>query len=206
MKTSTALLVCAPVVLLLAVVTAHGGRPQTSPGPELLFPSDYRQWVYLSSGLDMQYKSEPSPSCKEGRCPPLFENVFVRPDDYAYFFKNRVWPIGTVMVLEKRCSASKVSIDTNGSIQQKLFMVAASQKAADNGWNYYLFGGGHGEPPLSCIGPDQNFSGQRKTPASNIDPKIAPICWQCHRDNGKVDNTFIQFYPTLNSVSIAKGE
>jgi hypothetical protein len=184
------------VVLFVAAAAARNERPQT--GPQLLFPSDYRQWVYLSSGLDMQYVGEPKLPCKESPCPSLFENVYVRRDFYDVFLKNRVWPAGTVMVLEKRCAARKVSIDTNGSVQQKLFLVAASQKAAGNGWNYYLFGN---DAPLTCSGPDPNFSGLKKDPTSNSDPKIAGICWQCHRDHAAIDNTFVQFYPTLKSIA-----
>ncbi len=30
-------------------------------------------------------------------------------------------------------------------------------------------------------------------------------CYACHRDNGAVDNTFVQFYPTLLDVARKMG-
>jgi hypothetical protein len=198
MRISWLLVVCTAALASFAALAARTDPPAQK-GPQLLFPSDYRQWVYLSSGLDMKYKTEVLPC--EPSCPPLFENVFVRPDAYSAFLKNRVWPTGTVMVLEKRCAAKNVSIDTNGSVQEKLYLVAASQKAAENGWNYYIFGY---DPKSNCAGPDPDFSGQQQSPISNSDPAIAGECWQCHHDNGKIDNTFTQFYPTLNRLTAQK--
>ena len=182
--------------LFLSEKMAMPQQDRPPSGPPLMFPAEYRQWVYLSSGLNMQYKGEPQPSCKEGKCPPLFENVFVTRDAYEEFASKRVWPAGTVMVLERRCSAQRVSIDTSGSVQEKLFLVAASQKTTENGWNYYLFGGSD----LTCQGSDPRLDGETLLPASNssTNPKE---CWQCHRDHGEVDNTFVQFYPTLKSFS-----
>src|SRR5262249_50564139 len=135
----------------------------------------------------------------------MFENVFVRREAYDAFVKNKIWPVGTIFILERRCSVQKASIDTSGSTQGRLFLIAASQKIKPEehaGWNYYLFGT---DAPLTCSGPDPNFSGQHMDPVSNkdTDPKT---CWQCHRDNGLKDNTFIQFYPTLKPLVAAKGK
>ncbi len=191
MKKSIAIFICVPVLLVAAKI-ARPKQKQPPSGPPLMFPVDYRQWVYLSSGLNMQYQGEPVLPCKEGQCPPMFENVFVPHDAYDGFVSKGVWPAGTVMVLERRCSAQKVSIDTAGSIQEKLFLEAVSQKTTENGWSYYLFGTGD----LTCLGPDPTFNGDTHLPVSNssTDPGT---CWQCHRDHGAVDNTFVQFYPTL---------
>ncbi len=207
MKILTSLIVCG--LFALSIVAIGLSQPKhAQAGPRLSFPSDYRQWVYLSSGLDMRYTGEPSFSCKDkegkdGPCPQMFENVFVRREAYNGFVKNKIWPAGTIFILERRCAVQKASIDTSGSTQGKLFLIAASQKTRPeehSGWNYYLFGA---DGPLTCSGPDPNFSGQTKDPvsSSDINPKM---CWQCHRDNGLKDNTFIQFYPTLKPLVAAK--
>ncbi|HEY7405558.1 MAG TPA: cytochrome P460 family protein [Candidatus Angelobacter sp.] len=195
--------------LFVLCVIAFGlsQQPKTQAGPQLSFPSDYRQWVYLSSGLDMRYVGEPNLPCKdkEGKdspCPKMFENVFVRREAYDGFVKNKIWPVGTVFILERRCAVQKASIDTAGSTQGKTFLIAASQKTEPGehtGWNYYLFGT---DAPLTCNGPDPNFSGQHKDPVSNSDNNLK-MCWQCHRDNALRDNTFIQFYPTLKPLVAA---
>lgn len=186
------------VGLLVAAAVSGANQPQA--GPRLLFPKDYRTWVYLSSGLDMKYVGEPNLPCQGGPCPQMFENVFVRPDAYDTFIKTKTWPAGAVFVLERRCAVQKASIDTNGSTQGKLFLIAVSQKAAQNGWNYYLFGS---DGPLSCVGPDPDFSGLSMDPVSNNETK-PEMCWKCHKDNGLKDNTFIQFYPTLKPLVAAK--
>lgn len=182
------------VSLLVGAAVSAADDPK--PGPKLLFPKDYRTWVYLSSGLDMKYKEDPNLPCDGGACPQMFENVLVRPEAYNTFLKTRTWPDGTVFVLERRCAVEKASIDTTGSTQGKLFLIAASQKAAQNGWNYYLFGA---NGPLTCKGPDPVFAGQSADPTSN--EKDNPgTCWTCHKQNGLKDNTFIQFYPTLKPL------
>lgn len=172
MKNLVALFIVVSVLLVAAkIAMPHQTLPPS--GAPLMFPVDYRQWVYLSSGLNMQYKGEPQPVCKEGKCPPLFENVFVPRDAYDEFVSKRVWPAGTVMVLERRCSAENVSIDTTGSTQEKLFLVAASQKTIQNSWNYYLFGMGD----LTCQGQDPRLAGQTMLPVSSSS-KSPSECWQ----------------------------
>jgi hypothetical protein len=31
------------------------------------------------------------------------------------------------------------------------------------------------------------------------------VCYSCHKQNGAVDNTFVQFYPTLIEIAKRKG-
>src|SRR3546814_8069302 len=65
-------------------------RPPRSTRTDTLFPyttlfrsADYREWVYLSSGLDMSYnpKAMASPS-------PMFDNTFVNPESYRAFVRT----------------------------------------------------------------------------------------------------------------------
>ena len=42
-----------------------------------------------------------------------------------------------------------------------------------------------------------------KTSAAQLPPAAA--CYSCHAEHGAVDNTFVQFYPTLLEVAKTKG-
>src|ERR1700730_11636943 len=68
-------------------------------GIELIRPTDYREWTFLSSGLGMTY--EPADTAPTS---PSFGNVFVNPSSYRSFMQTGVWPNGTVFVLEFRHS------------------------------------------------------------------------------------------------------
>ena len=61
---------------------------------KLVKPKNYREWIYLSSGLGMQYNepgAAPNPN-------PNFENVFVEPSAYRKFVETGRWPDKSVFV------------------------------------------------------------------------------------------------------------
>src|ERR1700691_4466965 len=114
-----------PVVGLLLACLAAGPRTQTSAGTaqpaaraesaytpayskegRLLFPSHYREWVFLSSGVDMSY----NPKAKAAGH-SVFDNVFVNPEAYQKFLQAGTWPDKTVLVLESRMGMDKGSIN-----------------------------------------------------------------------------------------------
>ncbi len=76
----------------------------------MLLPKDYREWVFLSSGLGMTYTPSSTPN-------PNFDNVFVNPEAYQSFLKTGTWPDKTVLILEGRASDGKVSINKDGRVQ-----------------------------------------------------------------------------------------
>jgi hypothetical protein len=146
--------------------------------PGLRFPAGYREWVWLSSGLGMAY----GPGAQQSGNPP-FDNVFVNPEAYRSFLKSGRWPEGTMFVLEVRQSMSKGSINRSGHFQGGLRATEAEVKS--NGrWTFYAFPTG--------------------SKSARAIPDTA-ACYSCHRDNGAVDNTFVQFYPTLLDIARAKG-
>jgi hypothetical protein len=115
--------------------------------------------------------------------PPLFDNVFVNPDAYREFQHTGTWPDKTILILEVRRSEEKVSINNGGRTQGPIAAVEAAVKDrkrfSDDGWAYYSF-----DAPM----------GQKET--ATPFPRTAR-CYSCHHTNGAVDNTFVQFYPTL---------
>jgi hypothetical protein len=169
------------VLLLLALALSLFAAPKFDAKNQLARPAGYRDWVFLTSGLGMSY----GPAARELSTPP-FDNVYVEPKAYQAFRKTGHWPEGAVFVLELRRSLTGVSINTTGRSQGDLITVEAAvkDKRFQDGWGYFQFPG------------DKAFA-----PAEGD----AAGCNACHKANGAVDNTFVQFYPTLMDVARAKG-
>lgn len=149
--------------------------PQYSADGRLVLPQNYREWIYISSGLGMEYSAEGKPGSE-------FTNVFVKPSAYRAFLSSGRWPDGTVIVLETRNSATQGSINRGGHYQSGLRSLAASVKDTKRfpaKWAYFSFN-----------------QGARQAAAN------APArCFHCHNTHGAVDNTFVQFYPTLKPAA-----
>ena len=149
----------------------------------MLFPADYREWIYLSSGRGMSYAPVAA-----GQSEPPFDNVFVNPAAYRSFLEHGSWPDGTVLVLEIRGGTSHGSILQGGSFQtgEPLGVevhVKDTPRFGGDGWAFFGFGS--------------------KDPSTMI-PRAAS-CYACHEANTAVDRTFVQFYPTLLPVARARG-
>ncbi|HET7100471.1 MAG TPA: cytochrome P460 family protein [Terriglobia bacterium] len=153
--------------------------PQYSADGRLVLPRGYRDWIYLSSGLGMEYSAEGKPGSE-------FTNAFVQPSAYRSFLSTGQWPDRTVFVLEVRNSATQGSINRGGHYQSGLRSLAASVKDVKRfpkKWAYFSFDKGARQAAAN-------------RPAS---------CFQCHNTHGAVDNTFVQFYPTLKPVAEKHG-
>ncbi|MBZ5608035.1 MAG: cytochrome P460 family protein [Acidobacteriia bacterium] len=160
------------------------GEPQFTSDNQLIAPTDYREWIFLSSGLGMTYGPL---SAAPGDNPPLFDNVFVSPAAYRAFLSAGKWPEKTMFVLETRRAASKGSINNGGHYQsdREGFQaeVKDSSRFPGNGWAFFALG---------------------KGPTGKMIPRTGS-CYGCHPQKGAVDNTFVQFYPTLLPVAKEKG-
>jgi hypothetical protein len=150
---------------------------------ELLLPANYREWVFLSSGLGMNYGPL---AAKAGDENPRFDNVFVSPSAYRSFLDTGRWPDKTLLLLEVRAAQSKGSINNGGHFQSDLVGIEAELKDESRFPGKWAF-----------------FDLGRGTSGKQI-PTTAS-CYSCHAANGAVDNTFVQFYPTLLSVAKEKG-
>jgi len=178
------------VGLACAAASSLAIRAQQAPadgprytGNALLRPADYREWVFLGSGLGMTYQP-PSGS----QPPPRFTNVFVNPSSYRSFMQSGKWPDKTMLVLEIRGSDSEVSINKSGRFQTNLVGLEAHVKDSrfsGNGWAFFNF-----------------RQADRVEPLSGND---VARCVECHANNAAVDNTFVQFYPTLLEIAKQKG-
>ncbi len=184
---SFCLLLCLAVLPMLAsapgvAAGSASNAPEYTADGSLVFPANYREWIYLTTGLDMDYNPE-----LMNMDHSMFDNIFVNPEAYKAFVATGTWPDKTILVLEGRMAQNKGSINQKGHFQTTDIM-ARSIHIKDTahfpgGWAFVGFG-------------DSN--------TGKTFPKQA-VCYSCHEQHAAVDTTFVQFYPTLLEIATKKG-
>lgn len=183
------------LLLLVAALSLAVSAPQASSNKDtsanapaytadgnLKFPTNYREWVYLSSGVDMSY----SPNAMN-MDHAMFDNVFANPEAYRAFLETGRWPDKTMLVLEGRKAGTKGSINKNGHFQTGEVMgleVHVKDEARFPAGKWAFFNSEDG-----------------------VTGKLLPKemeCYSCHEQHGAVDTTFVQFYPTLLEIAKKK--
>jgi hypothetical protein len=160
----------------------RSGEPKYTSDGQLMRPDDYREWIYLTSGLGMTYGM----NFGNALWGQHFDNVFVSPQAYRSFLQTGKWPDKTVFVKEVRTSASKGSLNKGGHYQEDLVTIEAHVKDTaqfSTRSEFFVFGTAKTAKPLGA----------------------KSSCQTCHSQNGAVDSTFVQFYPTLLPIAKAKG-
>jgi len=160
--------------------STYDGPGYTTDG-QLKFPEKYREWVFLSSGMDMSYNPAANAANHS-----TFDNVFVNPAAYQAFMETGKWPDRTTLVLEIRGAESNQSINKRGRTQSPELVrleVHVKDKSLAGGWGFFEF--------------DKGVSAKRIEQSAS--------CYTCHEQHGAVDTTFVQFYPTLLGVAKTKG-
>jgi Cytochrome P460 len=170
----------------LVSAASHAGdalayTPTYTKDGDLAPPLQYREWVYLTSGLDMSYTPKASADMS------TFDNVFVNPEAYRTFLATGTWPDKTLMVLESRRAETKGSINQAGHFQSGAVM----------GLEFHV------KDESRFPGKWAFFDIVNESKATLI-PQGAP-CYTCHADHAAVDTTFVQFYPTLLPIAQQKG-
>jgi hypothetical protein len=169
--------------LFTTAKAATDAAPAYAANGDMLPPTNYREWIYLSTGIDMSYS--PKAALLDHS---TFDNIFVNPAAYRSFLAAGKWPDKTVMVLEARGAQTKGSINQRGHFQDTAIMgfeVHVKDEARFPGkWAFFDFDS-----------PEKNGS---------LLPQGAP-CYTCHAAHGAVDTTFVQFYPTLMPIAKTKG-
>jgi hypothetical protein len=154
----------------------------------LLRPGDYREWVFLTSGLGVNYGPATAAASTQ---PKDFKTVFVNRESYRQFLQSGVWPEKTIFMLEGRQAMEDPAIAEGGRKQGPVQFLEAAVKDSARfpglTWAYFSFD-----------------SPQGLTASANRLPDSAN-CYACHRTNTAVEQTFVQFYPTLFDVARQKG-
>jgi hypothetical protein len=158
--------------------------PTYASNGDLMPPTNYREWIFLTSGIDMSY----APKAMDMQRHSMFDNVFVNPAAYKSFAATGTWADKTVIVLEVRDARTKGSINQKGHFQGTDVMdfeVHVKDEARFPGkWAFFAFDA-----------PNKN---------GTLIPQGAP-CYTCHEAHAAVDSTFVQFYPTLLPLARQKG-
>ncbi len=162
------------------VRAAQVDKPSAPPAT-MPIPANYREWIFLTSGLDMTYNA-PGAVGLTAEHHSVFDNVFVNPEAYRAFVQNGTWPDNTVFVLENRAGQSDVSINKAGKTQGQEITGLEIHAKLHGEWAFYVRAKDGGERLIS-------------KPAS---------CYTCHEQHAAVDTTFVQFYPTLLPVAKEK--
>ena len=178
------LIVVSLLSLDLTALSAQSSDPKFTRDGQLIRPENYREWIYLSSGLGMTYGViDKIVNAATGH---RFDNVFVTPEAYRSFLRTGTWPDKTMFVLEIRASSTRGSINRDGHYQEDIVGLEAHVKDDARFANRWAF-----------------FDLGRSAPSA---PPLAPnsACQTCHARHGAVDDTFVQFYPTLIPTARAK--
>ncbi|HEX4067215.1 MAG TPA: cytochrome P460 family protein [Acidobacteriaceae bacterium] len=177
------LLAACLLFLMRSAPTTHAAAfrtPAYAANGDLLPLANYREWIYLSSGIDMSYSPKAADTTS-------FDNVFVNPEAYRSFLATGTWPDKTVLVVEVREAESKGSINQHGHFQGA-GLIGFEAHVKDEarfpgGWAFFDF--------------------HSPTTNGKLIPRDAS-CYSCHAEHGAVDTTFVQFYPTLLPVAREK--
>jgi hypothetical protein len=144
-------------------------------------PTKYREWIYLTSGIDMSYNPKEDMAGMS-----MFDSVFVNPAAYKAFRETGTWPDKTVMVLESRGAQGRGSINLRGHFQGREIMGfevhVRDEAKTPGGWAFYEF--------------------DNAQPATQV--PVTAACYSCHEQHAAVATTFVQFYPTLLPIATEK--
>jgi len=139
--------------------------------------------IYLSSGLGMTYGAPIANQDDQD-----FDNVFVTPQAYKAFLATGTWPDKT-MAGARSPLLGEQGIDQQewpfpGEIGRLEIHLKDEGRFPASKWAFFGFNG----------------------PETTAKPLAADsVCQKCHTQNGAVDETFVQFYPTLIAAAKAKG-
>jgi Cytochrome P460 len=194
MKTQLAIVcLCALTAAVLSRTATAQDRERSTDGPtytaggELIRPADYREWAFVTSGVGMTY----GPAQPATGQPAFFDNVFVNRQSYRAFMDTGRWPDKTMFLLEIRRGEVNVSINNGGQTQGEIVALESAVKDSarfpETGWGYFNFGRG----------------GSLSASAAPL--PVTASCYNCHGANTAVENTFVQFYPTLFEVAKKMG-
>jgi len=130
-----------PAAPQASAIAASDAPAYTADG-SMKLPENYREWVYLTSGLDMNYNTA-APVTGHS----IFDNVFVNPSSYRAFLATGTWPDKTTFILEIRGAEAHASIDRRGQSQgatvNAVEIHVKDEAKIPGKWGFYEFGSDH---------------------------------------------------------------
>jgi hypothetical protein len=151
-------------------------QPAYDAAGQLIRPEDVEQWVFMGSGVNLNYVPLPP-----GVVFDVLTVTLMEPSAYRYFQRTGAFAEGTMTALMVYAAASGAPPAEHGQYlgDPLAFEMSVKDSAVhgDDVWGYYGFG----------------VDGQRAT------AQPATECNTCHRDNAATDFVFTQFYPRMRS-------
>ena len=150
-------------------------------GTQLVRPEGYREWIYVGTPVTPNELNPPEAAF------PEFHNVYIHPDDFAYYKRTGEFPDGTILVKELVTAGSKAATSGNGYFMGEYVGLEATIKDSTRfpnepgNWAYFSFG--H-EYPL----------------ADAAEPFPTAACNACHDASAAEDFVFTQYYPVLRAA------
>lgn len=163
-------------LLLFAAVSAASAQDAT-----MAVPPNYREWVFLTASLDLNYSTAATPSHH------MLDNVFVNPEAHKVFLATGTWPDNTILIKENRMAESAGTLSKAGHFQADVMNleIHIKDKARFPGsWAFF-------------VSEDGKRDGKLMPQSAN--------CYSCHQDHAASDTTFVQFYPTLFGIAKENG-
>jgi hypothetical protein len=169
--------------------------PQYTASGELIRPVGFETWVFVGSNLGLAYRPDlPDITAQESirANQPLFHNIYIDPEAYAYFRKTREFPTPTILIMEMFKAADKEPKDVlaKGAFDGERIgiEVAVKNVARPDGsktpWAYYDFTDPRDRSKI--------------LPSAAAFPDAA--CETCHRKHAGKDNVWVQLYPRLRDM------
>ena len=157
-------------------------KPGFTADGELKRPDlSYREWIYLGTPLTPNELNPPEAAF------PEFHNVYMHPEDFAYWEENGSFRDGTIIIKELVTVDSKVAPSGNGYFMGDFRGLEATIKDAarfaDEPGNWAYFSFGHSYPLAET------------TPAQPVES-----CNACHNANADYDFVFTRYYPVLRAA------
>jgi hypothetical protein len=147
---------------------------------KLLFPSDYRTWVFVGASV--------TPNEMNGgkAAFPEFHTVYMDPASYESFQNTGEFPEGTVMVKETLMIGGRKAPSGKGYFMGDFVLMAAGVKDTKRfggkraGWGFFAFGNPSDPQPKA---------------------EVLPVaqCNDCHSAAAQ-ERVFIQYYPVLQEA------
>ena len=149
---------------------------------ELIRPEGYREWVYVGTPVT------PNDMNNGKAAFPEFHNVYIDPDSWSYFKKNKKFKDGTMLIKELVSVGSKVATSGQGYFQGEFIGLEATIKSKKHfakepgNWAYFSFS-------------NKDHKGLKKS------AKAFPTasCNGCHQAAAANDWVFTQYYPVFNA-------
>lgn len=178
---------CSPVARSQPRESMSGSlsKPAMDSNNVMTRPEGYRSWTYVGTPLTPNDMNPPEAAF------PEFHNVYIHPDDFAYYERTGEFRDGTVLIKELVSVGSKRATSGLGYFMGEFVGLEATIKDSKRfpdepgHWAYYSFG--HSYPLKDASEPQDTM-----------------FCNACHGANADQDWVFTQYYPVLRAAKGAR--